>query len=133
MQPSVSSLLKVSPVALRSAASRLAASRSASVVITLSIVARAGASMAAPFAIPPMAYDWPCRTASFGTVSVVLMASAAAAPPALSAAAAALSTAGSSRSIGSRCPIRPVEQTAISAAGQPAGPASRCAVSWVSA
>ena len=67
-------------------------------------------------------------------VSVVLIASAAAAPPPpLSAATAALSTAGSSRSIASRCPMRPVEQTAISAAGQEIASASRCAVSRVSA
>ena len=55
MQPSVSSRLKVWPVAARSAASSSAGGRSASVVSTQSIVARAGASMAAPLAMPPMA------------------------------------------------------------------------------
>ena len=60
-------------------------------------------------------------------VSVVRIASAACTPPDRSASATAASTAGSSLSIGSRSPIRPVEQTAISpaessrAAAQPLG------------
>ena len=102
-------------------------------VSTQSIVARAGASMAAPLAMPPIAYDGPRRHASLGTVSVVLMASAAAAPPPpLSADAAAFSTAGSSSSIGSRSPISPVEQTATWPAAAEIAPASRSAVSRVS-
>ena len=48
------------------------------------------------------------------TVSVVMMAVAAACPPATDAEAAAASTPTSSRCIGSRSPISPVEQTAIS-------------------
>jgi hypothetical protein len=63
-----------------------------------------------------------------GTVSVVLIASAAAAPPAADAAATAASTPGSSRSIGSRSPIRPVEQTAISPAEAGIALAARSAV-----
>ena len=54
MQPSVSSRSKVAAVAFRSAASSWAGSRSASVVSTHSMVARPGASIPAPLAIPPM-------------------------------------------------------------------------------
>ena len=50
----------------------------------------------------------------------------------MTAAPAAASTPASSRSSGSRSPISPVEQTAISAAGQEIASASRCAVSRVS-
>ena len=53
MQPSVSSRSNVTLVASRSAASRSAGPRSASVVSTQSMVARPGASMPAPLAIPP--------------------------------------------------------------------------------
>ncbi len=53
MQPSVSSRSKVTRVASRSAWSSSAGLRSASVVSTQSMVARAGASMPAPLAIPP--------------------------------------------------------------------------------
>ena len=54
MQPSVSSRSKVVAVAVRSAASSRAGSRSASVVSTHSMVASPGASIPAPLAIPPM-------------------------------------------------------------------------------
>ena len=52
----------------------------ASVVTTASIVAMAGASIAAPFAIPPTTAGVPATlaTASLRTVSVVRIASAAA-------------------------------------------------------
>ncbi len=72
-------------------------------------------------------------------MSVVLIASAAARPPARDASATAASIPGSSLSIGSRSPIRPVEQTAISPAesASPAESVSRAArcsavacVSW---
>src|SRR5271165_6066894 len=74
------------------------------------------------------------RKAIFTTVSVVLIASAAASPPAREASATAASTPGSSLSIGSRSPIRPVEQTAISPAPTSPSAAARCSavacVSW---
>src|SRR5271166_5463267 len=74
------------------------------------------------------------RKAIFTTVSVVLIASAAASPPAREASATAASTPGRSLSIGSRSPIRPVEQTAISPAPTSPSAAARCSavacVSW---
>ena len=104
------------------------------------MVASAGAIMPAPLAMPPIAYAaGPCprcaaptlpptlRKAIFTTVSVVRIASAACTPSLREASATAASTPGSSLSIGSRSPIRPVEQTAISpaessrAAAQPLG------------
>src|SRR6185437_10878064 len=54
MQPSVSSRSKVTAVADRSAASSRSGGRSASVVSTHSMVARPGAIIPAPLAIPPM-------------------------------------------------------------------------------
>ena len=93
------------------------ASTAASVVITASIVAMAGDSMAAPLAIPPTVTLTPPAskeaTASFRTVSVVMMASAAARPASGVAASAAAATGtpvtNGSRGIG--MPMRPVEQT----------------------
>ena len=55
MQPSVSIRSNEVRVASRRAASRSAGGRSASVVTTHSMVARAGASIPAPLAMPPMA------------------------------------------------------------------------------
>ena len=54
MQPSVSSRSNVTRVASRSALSSALAGRSASVVSTHSMVARPGASMPAPLAMPPI-------------------------------------------------------------------------------
>ncbi len=114
MQPSASIRSKVTRVAARSAASSVSLSAEASVVITTSMVARAGASMPAPLAMPPT--DQPSRaaTAFFATVSVVMIASAAFGPPSAASALTAALTPGSSLSIGSSSPIRPVEQTAMS-------------------
>ena len=55
----------------------------------------------------------------FGRVSVVMMASAAAVPPSGDSDPTAAETPASSRSIGSRSPISPVEQTATSPAPIP--------------
>ena len=89
-------------------------------VSTQSIVARPGASIPAPFAIPPTVQPSACvTTACLATVSVVRIASAASAPPSAVSAGDAASTPASSRSIGSRSPIRPVEQTATSPAPMP--------------
>ena len=89
--------------------------------------------MPAPLAIPPTVQPSRVAAAVFGTVSVVRIAVAAASPPAPDSAAAALSTPGSSASIGSRSPIRPVEQTATSIAPMPSAAATASAVACVSA
>src|SRR5260370_186349 len=126
MHPSVSSRSNVVATAPRSAASSPAAPSSASVVSTASIVASAGASMAAPLAMPPISYPGPGTRHIFDTVSVVLIASAAADPPPVHAVAAPASTAGTTRSLGSRPPIRPAHHTPPSPpppAGAPGGPA----------
>ncbi len=101
MHPSESSRSKVTRVAARSASSQVAASTSASVVRTTSIVASAGASMPAPLAMPPTTNPSPWATACFGTVSVVMIASAATAPPSSESAACAARTPSSRRSAGS--------------------------------
>ena len=82
VQPSESNLSKDSLVASRSARSASSPSIFASVVITQSIVARAGASIPAPLAIPPIFQPAAEETvASLGTVSVVIIARAASSPP----------------------------------------------------
>ena len=133
MQPSESIRSNVTRVA-----SRRAASRSSGVGHRVGREhdehrGQPGASMPAPLAIPPT--DQPSATCGppCGTVSVVMMASAAAAPPSEVSAAAAASTPASSRSIGSRSPIRPVEQTTTSPDEQPSRAAMCSAVRCVSA
>ena len=81
MQPSESRRSKLTRVDARRAASSTSAGTTASVVITTSIVASAGASMPAPFAIPPMDQPAPSTTTCLETESVVMIASAAAVPP----------------------------------------------------
>ena len=80
MQPSESSRSKLTRVAARRARSAVAASTSASVVITTSIVASCGASMPAPLAMPPMLQPSASTADCLLTVSVVMMAAAASAP-----------------------------------------------------
>ncbi len=133
MQPSESTRSKVVRQASRSKRSAVTGSTTASVVNTTSIVASAGASIAAPLAIPPTVTPPAARTTCLLTVSVVQIASAAAGPPVADAPATALVTPGSSRSMGSRIPISPVEQTATSPAPIPSRPAVCSAVRWVSA
>ena len=77
MQPSESTRLNVVRTASARASWRAWAGRSASVVITHSMVAMPGASIPAPLAIPPTVHPSPAETAVFVTVSVVLMATAA--------------------------------------------------------
>ena len=132
MQPSESTRSKVVAVAARSATSSPSAPATASVVSTTSIVARPGASIPAPLAMPPTMKPAPRTVTVFGTVSVVMIASAAAAPPSGPRAAAAARTPASRRSIGSRSPISPVEHTATSPAPQPSRSATSSAVEWVS-
>ena len=71
------------------------------------------------------------QSASFATVSVVMIAVAAAAPPSSDKAAAAAPTPGRSFSIGSCSPISPVEHTAMSVAERPRTSATFSAVAWV--
>ena len=56
------------------ARSRSADDTSASVVMTTSIVARPGASIPAPLAMPPITQPSPSRRESFGLESVVMIA-----------------------------------------------------------
>ena len=133
MQPSESTRSKVCRVASRSALSRVAASRSASVVSTTSMVASPGASMPAPLAIPPTVQPSLVTTLVLCTVSVVLIAMAAFSPPCGESSAAARSMPGRSLSIGSRMPMSPVEATATSPALCPSSTsATFSAVAWVS-
>ena len=131
MQPSESSRSKVVRVASRSARSALTTSTTASVVRKASIVARPGASIPAPFAIPPTDHPPPTATACLLTLSVVLMASAAAAPPSSLNSDTADPTPDSSASLSLRRPIRPVEQTTTSPAATSSRSAALSAVAWV--
>ncbi len=137
-QPSESTRSKLTREDARITRSRVAASATASVVTTTSIVASDGASIAAPLPIPPMVTPGvvdEVRTAAFATVSVVRIASAAAAPAAAVSvrSATALVAPASRLSMGRRTPMRPVEQTATSPAPIPSAPATCSAVAWVSA
>ncbi len=119
-------------MAARRAWSRTSLSRAASVVRTTSMVARPGASMPAPLAMPPTVQPSLVTTDVLWTVSVVLMAMAAFSPPCSESCAAAVSTPGSSLSIGSSRPMRPVEQTATSTAPRPRTSATFSAVACAS-
>ena len=88
--------------------------------------------MPAPLAIPPTTKPSPPPTDCLGRVSVVMIASAASRPPSGVEPGTASSTPASSASIGSRSPIRPVEQTATSPAETPSSAAACSAVAWVS-
>jgi hypothetical protein len=130
-QPSESSRSNVVRVAARRARSQPAASTSASVVSTTSIVASAGASMPAPLAMPPTVKPGPVATACLRTESVVMMAVAASGPPSASRAACASSTPCSIRSRENSGPIRPVEQTTTEPAPSSSSAATRSAVACV--
>ena len=96
------------------------------------MVARLGASMPAPLAMPPTVTPSPEQLACLGTVSVVRMASAAAGPPDGDRSATALSTPASSGPSGKRTPMSPVEHTATSPAPTSSSRATCSAVAWVS-
>ena len=131
MHPSESSRSKLTRVAARSAASRSAAGTTASVVITTSIVARAGASMPAPFAIPPIDQPAPSTTTFLLTESVVMIASEAWTPPSADRAAMAASTPASRSSRSLASPMRPVEHTTTSMAPMPSPAATFSATACV--
>src|SRR3954463_4525174 len=131
-QPSESTRSKLTPVACFSARCSTAGSTTASVVRTTSIVARLGASIPAPFAMPPIVQPSRCCTVVFGTLSVVMIARAASGPPSSDSALAAAVTPAVSLSMGSRTPISPVLATATSIAPSPSSAAACSAVAWVS-
>ena len=126
VQASTMSVLKEASTAPRRAAWRAEGVAGASVVRTASIVAMAGASIAAPFAMPPTRVPSPAgAVACLVTVSVVSMAWLAR-RPAVSSAASAAAAAGmpaSSAAMGSGMPMRPVEQTSTSVGAQPSAAA----------
>lgn len=133
MQPSESTRSKVVRVAPWRAVRRPPASTWASVVSTTSIVARAGASMPAPLAMPPTVHV-PSGVSTetcavLATVSVVMIAVAAARPPSVDNAAAAVSTPASSASIGTGWPITPVDATTTSPEEMPSTSPTFSAVS----
>src|SRR5579871_5189990 len=112
---------------------KTAAGRLASVKMKLSIVAMSGAIMPEPLAIPLMVTRWPSIiavvVASFGKVSVVMIASAAARQP---PAAPASASAGRALTIfwyGRGSPMTPVEAMKTSWARQPTTPAADSATS----
>src|SRR3954468_15185976 len=135
-QPSESTRSKLTAVACFSAGPSTSVGTTASVVRTTSIVARLGASMPAPFAIPPTVQPpsgpLRCCTVVFGTESVVMIARAASGPPSSESAWTAAETPAVSLSMGSRTPISPVDATAMSIAPRPSSPAACSAVAWVS-
>src|SRR3954463_3882467 len=131
-QPSESTRSKLTRVACFRAGPSTSVDTTASVVRTTSIVARLGASMPAPLALPPMHQPPRCCTVVFGTESVVMIARAASGPPSSLSAVTAAVTPAVSRSMGSRTPIRPVLATATSMAPRPSSAAACSAVAWVS-
>src|SRR5215218_4826571 len=96
------------------------------------MVARLGASIPAPFAMPPTVQPSRCCTVVLGTESVVMIARAASAPPSSESAFTAAVTPAVSLSRGSRTPISPVLATATSMAPMPSSFAACSAVAWVS-
>jgi hypothetical protein len=132
-QPSESTRSTLRPVAVFRAGCSTSAGTTASVVRTTSIVARLGASIPAPLAMPPMLQPSRCWTVVLGTLSVVMIARAASAPPSSDSACAASLTPAVSLSRGSRMPISPVLATATSTAPRPSSSATCSAVAWVSA
>ena len=100
------------------------------------MVASCGASMPAPFAIPPtVTPESVVADAVLGTESVVMMARAASASAAgpVASTPAAVVTPASRESIGRRSPMRPVEHTSTSWDERPSSSAACSAVRWLSA
>ncbi len=92
------------------------------------MVARPGASMPAPFAMPPTVQSPRVTEAVLWTESVVLIATAASSPPSGESSPPAAAMPAVTRSIGSRTPIRPVEHTATSCGSTSTAPAVRSAI-----
>ena len=102
-------------------------------VMTTSMVARPGASMPAPFAMPPMVHSPRVTTARFACESVVMIASDAATPPSALSPAIAASVPASTfaRNVSSPEPMSPVEHTSTSPGLTARSSAARSAVWWV--
>ena len=132
MQPSASARSKLVLVASRRASSRADGSREASVVSTTSIVASPGASIPAPLAMPPIVHPPSWWADCLITVSVVMIAVAAASPPVAASCTQARPIPEVTSVMGSRVPIRPVEQTATSPASIPSAAAVAPAMAWAS-
>ncbi len=99
-------------------------------MITTSIVASPGASMPAPFAMPPIVQPPWSTTAVLGTLSVVMIARLAASPPPTLSSAAATAAPMVSFARSSCSPISPVEQTSTSPAESFSASATASAVAW---
>src|SRR5687768_13007248 len=97
------------------------------------MVAKPGASMPDPLAMPPIDQPSSAKLACLGTESVVMIASAAACPPPSLSERTSLLIPAVSLPIGSCTPIKPVEQTATSIAPTPTASATSSADRWVSA
>ncbi len=121
VHPSTVMALKEASTAATSAVRRVPGSTAASVVHSANMVAMLGASMAAPLAMAPTVIPLPRASATFGTVSVVMMARAAAAPASGPPARPSTirRTCGSTDARGNGIPIRPVWQTRISSGEAP--------------
>ena len=138
MQPSELIRLTVRATAPPRAARAAAASTTASVVMTHSMVARPGASMPTPLIMPPALQATPSAVretaSSLGTVSVVMMARAASWPASGVGASAPAARPAPARRVGmSRgTPMTPVEHTRTRPGSTPRSPAARAAVASVS-
>ena len=119
--PSTVISLKLSLTASRKMRVRVAGSQGASVVRRASIVAMFGASIAAPFAMPPTLNPPASTWISFETVSVVIMATAAreAASVVGPSAETRCGVPDSIRSTGNLTPISPVWHTRTSSGADP--------------
>ena len=123
VQPSIDSSWNEASAAATNISCSASESTAASVVSAASMVAIEGASIAAPFAMPPTVTFVPSASstrsrASLRTVSVVRMASAARSPcaPSVSASSGMPASMGA---MGSGTPMRPVEHTSTSSGAHP--------------
>ena len=92
------------------------------------MVANAGASIPAPLAIPVNFAPLTFEVATFGTLSVVIIAREMSSSESIVSLDEIFSTPEMILSIGSKSPIRPVEQTTISPAEISSNSATRSAV-----
>ena len=96
----------------------------ASVVTNASIVARLGAIIPTPFALPPTRYGSASAVADFGTVSVVMMARAKSSPPVDDSPLVSAGSAAMSSAMCKGSPMTPVEHGRSSSAERPASVAA---------
>ena len=132
VQPSESMRLKVRSVTCLKILSAFS-DTTASVITTQSIVANAGASIPAPFAIPEKVNPSPATLAILATESVVIIACALSAKPSLFIVDEICDMPSRIFFIGRNSPIIPVEQTRTSLEDISKTLPTYSAVSWVSA